>query len=124
MAEGTTSALPVLLVIVPAAVACLIPILGRTWLWSREVLALIGAVGAFAFSVWAAGEVLGGAVLTAFGGQLYMDALSALLVVLVSLVGLLATIYSLRYMKHHAEGGENPKPPATEKGGCRPTTAG
>jgi len=114
MAEGTTSALPVLLVIVPAAVACLIPILGRTWLWSREVLALIGAVGAFAFSVWAAGEVLGGAVLTAFGGQLYMDALSALLVVLVSLVGLLATIYSLRYMKHHAEGGET-EAAATER---------
>ncbi|MGC8832719.1 MAG: complex I subunit 5 family protein [Armatimonadota bacterium] len=106
MSEGTTSALPVLLVIVPAVVACLIPILGRTWLWSREVLALIGATGAFVFSLWAAVEVLGGAVLTAFGEQLYMDALSALLVVLVSLVGLLATIYSLRYMKHHAEGGE------------------
>ena len=102
----TASVLPALVVIIPAAAGTLIFIVGRFVGGFREALAVLGSAGALAFSLGIGGAVLKGGVLTSFRDQFRADALSALLVVLVSGIGFLATVYSLRYMRHVVrEGG-------------------
>ncbi|MCL5102901.1 MAG: oxidoreductase [Armatimonadetes bacterium] len=108
MPTEVVSNLPALVVIVPTAAGVLILILGRFIGWAREALALVGALGAFALSIGIAVAALDGNALTSFGRQFYADSLSALLVSLVSGIGLLATIYSLRYMRHQVQEGGLP----------------
>lgn len=106
MSREVESVIPALVTIVPAAAGVLILAFGRWIGWAREALALAGALAAVVLSVVVAISAFGGETLTSFGSQIYADSLSALLVVLVSSIGLLATIYSLRYMRHQVhEGG-------------------
>jgi len=102
------SVLPALVVIVPAAAGTLIFIVGRFVGGFREALAVLGSVGALACSLSIGRTILDGGVLTSFRDQFRADALSALLVALVSAIGLLATIYSLRYMRHQVQEGGLP----------------
>jgi hydrogenase-4 component F len=102
------SILPALVVLIPAAGAALIFTLGRFTTWLREVLALLGSIGALAASLAIGYFTLRGSVLASFANQFRGDALSALLIVLVSGIGVLATIYSLKYMRHQVQEGGLP----------------
>ena len=108
MPVEAASILPALVVIVPTAAAVLIFLLGRFTTWLREVLGVLGAAGALALSLAVGHSTLRGTVLTSFNDQFRADSLSALLVVLVSGIGLLATVYSLRYMRHQVQEGGLP----------------
>jgi hydrogenase-4 component F len=96
---------PALAMIIPAAIAVVIWVSGRMIGWGKEALAVAGAAGALFVSLNIATVTLHGNVLTSFGRQFYADSLSALLVCLVSGIGLLATVYSIRYMRRHVRGG-------------------
>jgi len=109
MPAETASILPILVLLIPVGAAILIFILGRFTTWLREGIALLGSAGAFAASLALGYRVLNGEVLTAFSRQFYADALSALLIVLVSGIGFLATVYSLKYMRHHVQEGGLPR---------------
>lgn len=56
--------------------------------------ALVAALGA-----WMAYKVLGGVVLTTWNNELRVDALSALMVVVIGVIALLASVYSVRYLR-------------------------
>ena len=99
------SSLPALVAIVPALAGVLILAIGRYVGWLREALALAGSAATLALSIAAGRAALKGMALTSFGRQFYVDALSALLIVLVSGVSLVAVFYSLRYMRHHVQEG-------------------
>ena len=103
MPNESGSILPLLVVVIPAAAGLLIFLLGRLGGPLREVLAVLGSAGALAFSVLVGLSATGGHTLTSLGKQFYADSLSALLIVLVSAIGLLATVYSLRYMRHQVQ---------------------
>ena len=106
MSTETASLMPALVVIGPALAGILVLTLGRFIGWFREALAVAGCVCALAASVSAGAAVLKGHVLTSFGQQFRVDSLSALMLVLVSAIAFLATIYSLKYMRHQVhEGG-------------------
>jgi hydrogenase-4 component F len=100
MVTESSSMLPVLVVAIPAVCGILIFASGRFTFWLREILAVLGAVGAFGFSVSIGIRAIHGIALTSIGKQFYADSLSAFLAVLVSTIALLAIIYSLRYMRH------------------------
>jgi len=96
----STSILPLLAVGIPGIAGTLIFALGRFTVWLREILALLGTLGALVASILIGIHTVKGYAPTAVGRQFYADPLSALLVVLVSLIALLATVYSLKYMRH------------------------
>jgi hydrogenase-4 component F len=108
MGMEIASALPALVVIVPAFAGILIFLLGRLTTWLREILALLGSLGALILALGIGSLTLQGWTLTSFSREFYADSLSALLVSLVSLIGLLATIYSQRYMRHQVQEGGLP----------------
>ena len=69
-------------------------------------LALIGGLAlTFVLSVLTALQFLGGAMPTAFGDALRVDALSALVLVLCSFVGLLAGMYGISYLRRNDQRG-------------------
>lgn len=108
MPVETASNLPALLVIVPAAAAILIFLLGKYTAALREALAILGAAASLLCSVAIGAATLRDQALTSFANQFHADSLSALLVVLVSAIGLIATIYSVRYMRHLVKEGGLP----------------
>ncbi len=108
MPTETSSIVPALVMLFPAIAAILIFIFGGLAGWLRQALALAGVAGALACSVLVGIAAVGGTALTSFGRQIYADSLSAILVVLVSFIGLLATIYSVRYMRHQVQEGGLP----------------
>jgi len=108
MPKEVVSIFPALIVIVPAAAALLIFVLGRFTGWLRETLAILGTAGALGLSLAAGYSCLQGEVLTSFSRQFYLDSLSALMVVLASAIGFLATVYSLKYMRHEVQEGGLP----------------
>ncbi|MFB3880864.1 MAG: complex I subunit 5 family protein [Armatimonadota bacterium] len=99
-AQEVPSGLVQLIFIVPVIASILAWVLGRLQRALAEALAVLGALGALAASVAVIGPVLRGEVLTGWGRELRIDALSALLVVLISGVALPAAVYSIRYMRH------------------------
>ena len=109
MPTETMSILPALVVLIPVGAAILIFILGKFTTWLREAIALIGSAGALIASLGIGYQAINGMILISFSGQFYADALSALIAVLVSGIGFLATIYSLRYMRHHVQEGGLPR---------------
>jgi hydrogenase-4 component F len=93
------SSLPAAAVLVPLAAGALV-LLGRSL--SRaywEGLTILASAVTLAIGALMAQDVLGGAVLTCWGNELRVDALSALMVVLIGGIGLLISLYSVRYMQ-------------------------
>jgi hydrogenase-4 component F len=108
MTNEMSSILPAAVVLIPAVAGLLIFLLGMRTAWLRELLALLGTGAAFVMSVMVAASAVRGQVLTSFNLQFYADGLSALLIVLVSTIGLIATAYSLKYMRHQVQEGGLP----------------
>jgi len=100
MEQSAPSALTQIVFLAPAAAALLAWLLGRVRRALAEVFALVGSVAALAAAIGIAARVLRGEILTGWGPELRVDALSALLVLLITGVGLPATLFSIRYMRH------------------------
>jgi len=98
------SILPVLIFAVPAGVAILIFALGRFHAIFREGLALIGLAATFVISLAIAGRVLHGELLIAWGRNLYVDGLSALMETLGSAMAIVIVLYSAAYVTRHQIG--------------------
>jgi hydrogenase-4 component F len=100
MEQTTPSALTQIVFFAPAAAGLFAWLLGR---WRRvlaEAFALLGAAAALVAAGAMGLRVVRGEVLTGWGLELRVDALSALLVVLISGVGLPSTMFAIRYMRH------------------------
>jgi len=79
--------------------AAVVVLLGRKagrWLW--QGLTVLASAATLALGLAMLPVVLGGRVITAWGNELRVDGLSALMVVLIGGIGLLAAVYSLRYV--------------------------
>ncbi len=93
-----TSSLPAVAFLVPLGAGVLVFLgrgLRRTF-WQGTALA--AAAVTFLVGLRMTGQVLGGAVLTSWGNELRVDALSALMVLVIGAGGFLAVLYSVRYV--------------------------
>jgi hydrogenase-4 component F len=103
MLENVTSVpsiWPALSFLIPAILAPFAWLLGRVRQTFAEVIAVIGAVAAFICVLNMVPYAVNGAVLSCWGQELRVDALSCLVVGLISLVGVITAVYSIRYMRH------------------------
>lgn len=73
-----------------------------------EVIHLLSAVGGFAMAVVLAGEVLANGQASAWGGYLFADHLSALVVLLTAAVYLFCAPYSIGYLRSDEQDGTLP----------------
>jgi len=103
------SALPAACFLIPILAGFAVLAGGRLgFRWCQLVTML--ASGAMALSALdMASQAWTGTILTTWGNELRVDALSALVVLIVSVVGVLASAYSIRYMEH-AAAAEGPGP--------------
>jgi len=69
----------------------------------REYVTLVGAAMLLSATLNAAAGALDGMTLTAFGGLLYMDALSAYMLSVIAALTLVTVIYSIEYMRHELD---------------------
>ena len=70
--------------------------MGRTF---QQWICVLTAALVTGLSAWMAYRVLKGVVLTTWSGELRVDALSALMVVIIGGIGLLTSVYSVRYLE-------------------------
>ncbi len=101
------SALPAAVFLVPVLAGFLVLAGGRLGLRWGQLVTLLASGAMAVMGLAIARLTWGGAVLTTWGNELRVDALSALVVLIVSVVGFLACAYSVRYMEH-ATAGEGP----------------
>ena len=100
-----TSFLPAVVFLLPVLAGAIVISARRTsrvlqqWISVLTMLLVTGLGG------WMVHRVLGNVVLTTWRGELRVDALSALMVVLIGAVGLLASVYSARYLDEHVNQG-------------------
>jgi hydrogenase-4 component F len=76
--------------------------MGRTF---QQWVCILTAALVTGMSAWMACRVLQGVVLTTWRGELRVDALSALMVVIIGGIGLLTSIYSVRYIEERTAAG-------------------
>src|SRR5208283_594986 len=76
--------------------------MGRTF---QQSICVITAALVTGLSAWMAYQVLNGVVLTTWNGELRVDALSALMVVIIGAIGLVTTVYSIRYLEERTAAG-------------------
>src|SRR5271157_5362596 len=69
--------------------------MGRTF---QQGICVLTAALVTGMSAWMSYRIINGVVLTAWGGELRVDALSALMVVIIGGIGLLTSVYSIRYL--------------------------
>jgi hydrogenase-4 component F len=101
------SALPAAVFLVPLLAGFVVLAGGRFGLRWCQLVTLLASGAMAIMAVGMAWSAWGGAVLTTWGNELRVDALSALVALIVSVVGFLACAYSVRYMEH-ATAGEGP----------------
>ena len=104
-----SSLAPVLAFLVPVAAGVLVLLLRRGPARAWPLVAGVGAAAVLLAGVRMVSATIGGTVLVAWGGELRVDALSALLVALIGGIGVLALIYAIRSMTGGTgghEGGE------------------
>ena len=76
--------------------------LGRTF---QQWLCVLTAALVTGLSAWMAYRILQGVILTTWSGELRVDALSALMVVIIGGIGLLTSLYSVRYIEERTAAG-------------------
>ena len=94
--------LPALLLVPFAAGALSYFARKRPWMEAINVAAFALT---FALAIGLAALVLRDGAVSAFGGFLYADALSALVVVLTALIGLVSAVYAVGYLRHDLKSG-------------------
>lgn len=100
------SNLPIWLFLVPAVAALFEALLGRRWPQRAGCISIGGASLTLLLALAIGREVVAGAKLTAWNDQLYVDGLSAVVVLVVSLVGLASTVFAYSYLRHDVEAGK------------------
>lgn len=95
---SVSSLLPAAAFLVPFVAGAIVLLARRGPRWFWQGTSVIASAITFAAGVGMAVATVGGAVVTGWGNELRVDALSALLVVVIGGVGLLACLYSLRYV--------------------------
>lgn len=100
------SNLPFWLFLIPAAAAFLEALIGRRRPEQAGKISIIGVILALIVALTMGSEILAGNKITAWNGQLYVDALGSLVSLIVMIVGLAATVFSYRYMRHDVEAGK------------------
>ncbi len=96
-----TSVLPAIIFLLPLATGAIIFSATRLGRAFQQWLSVSTAALVTGLSAWMAYRIMQGAVLTTWSGELRVDALSALMVVIIGGVGLLTSIYSVRYLEEH-----------------------
>ena len=93
-----TSIVPAVVFLLPMLAGAIVfstPRMGRAF---QQGLCVLTAAMVTALSAWMTYRVLEGVVLTTWSGELRVDALSALMVVVIGGIGLLTSVYSIRYL--------------------------
>src|SRR5208337_1679744 len=88
------------------AVVFLLPMLAGTLVFSipgvgrafQQWLSVLTAALVTGLGAWMVSRILEGVVLTTWNGELRVDALSALMVVIIGGIGMFASLYSVRYL--------------------------
>lgn len=97
----------VALLVVPVAVAILCAACKEKKI--LELLNLLGAGGCCGLALVVARQVFTGGPVTGPRGLLYIDALSAFIILIIGLVGFIAAVYTVGYLRHEAAHGEIPE---------------
>ena len=97
-----TSPLPVVVFLVPVAAGLLVFAAARLGRRFGQSVTLAAALITAALGGVMAVETARGTILTAWGNELRVDALSALLVLVIGVVGFLSATYSLQYVQREA----------------------
>lgn len=100
LATEAASPLPAAIFLLPIAAGFLVLAIGRRQHALCQAIAVLTAALMAIMAGMMVSRVLAGAVLTSWAGELRVDALSALVVLVVAGLGLLATIYSTKYLEH------------------------
>lgn len=100
------TSLPLWLIIVPALAAGAELLLGRGNPSGAGRISVLAAAVTLAVALRLEWLVAEGHTLTAWSGQLYVDGLSALVVLIVAVVGLASTVFAYRYLRHDAAAGK------------------
>ncbi|HEX3010647.1 MAG TPA: proton-conducting transporter membrane subunit [Syntrophomonadaceae bacterium] len=103
---ANNSILPWLVIVIPAAAALVEYLLGLFGNKKAGIAACLGSAIAFGVAIKIAATVAAGLKLIAWGGQLYVDGLGALMAVVVTTVGLAASVFSYRYIRHDVHAGK------------------
>ncbi len=96
----TTSSLPVAAFLVPLLAGVLLLVSGGGRRRFCEWVALAASAFLAVAGVWVAIQVAAGSILVAWGEELRVDALSALMMLVVGVLGFLAIVYAVRYSEH------------------------
>ncbi|MBD3385735.1 oxidoreductase [candidate division KSB1 bacterium] len=106
MAEPIQSFLPLILILLPILGAIFTVLFGFSkFKNAREITTLIILVVEFFVAIRLAAIVFAGNTVTALGQGIFVDGLSALIILLVDGMVILITLQSIRYMKHERELG-------------------
>ncbi len=98
-----TSIVPAVVFLVPMLAGAIVfsaTRMGRTF---QQWLGVLTAAVVTGLSAWMAYRVMQGVVLTAWSGELRVNALSALMVVIIGGIGLLTSVYSVRYLEERTD---------------------
>jgi hydrogenase-4 component F len=94
-----TSMMPAVTFLLPLAAGAPVLFWKRIDRRVQQGLPILTAALVMAMGAWMAYKAVGGVVLTAWSNELRVDALSALMVLVIGVVALLASVYSLRYLR-------------------------
>lgn len=93
------SMMPWMVIAAPVVAGILIFALGRLSSALRSVLAIAGVTAPLVMGILMGLQVLDNIAIISLNRELYVDALSAFVVIIICVVGVISTIYSLKYMK-------------------------
>jgi proton-translocating NADH-quinone oxidoreductase chain N len=103
------SILPAAVFLLPMLVGTLVFFMPGMGQALQQRLSLLTAAIVTGLGGWMAWRVLAGVVLTTWHGELRVDALSILMVVIIGGIGLLASLYSVRYLAARATQNTTPR---------------
>src|SRR5690554_4855112 len=94
------------LFLLPAACGVIDFVLGKRNPQMAGLPTIIGAVGTIAIAAKIVVLVHEGTPLSAWGGELYADGLSAVVIIIVCLVGLVSSLFAWPYLRHEMKIGK------------------
>jgi hydrogenase-4 component F len=93
-----TSIVPAVVFLLPMLAGAIVFSATRISRTFQQGLCILTAALVTGMSAWTAYRIMQGVVLTTWSGELRVDALSALMVVIIGGIGLLTSVYSVRYL--------------------------
>ncbi len=99
-----TSSVPAVVFLLPMLAGAVVFSVPRTHRAFQQWICVLTAALVTGLSAWMAYRVVEGVVLTTWSGELRVDALSALMVLIIGAIGLLTSVYSVRYLEERMVG--------------------